>query len=73
VKGIAGMREAKTPQMIELELRQKRPIESIITDSIQECGSARAAALKLGVNPATFFGWMVRLGIRTKLTAYIAN
>lgn len=57
----------KSPQMLDLERRHGQDIEQLIASAITDAGSVQGAALRLGVNPNTFYGWIryLRIGTRT--------
>jgi len=59
----------KTEKVRALEAEHGRPIEQIVAAAYNEAGTIRAAAASLDVSPDTFYGWMVRLGIRIKTVA----
>lgn len=49
--------------MLEVERREGRPLEDVLTDMINETGSVEAAGERLGVPTSTTRWWCWRLGI----------
>lgn len=62
----------KNPQIEALEQQHGKSIAHIIADAYTAHGTIERAAQSLGMNPVTFYGWLRRLGIRTKKIAVVA-
>jgi hypothetical protein len=62
----------KTRGMLDLETKHGRPVERLMADALTQHGTIERAALSLGVNPATFYGWMMRLRVQTRKVAFVA-
>ena len=59
----------KTAKVRELEAAHGQRIEVIVADAYNRAGTIRGAAEALDVKVDTYYGWMVRLGIRRKVVA----
>lgn len=59
----------KTEKVRALEAAHGKLLEQLLVDEYNRLGSVRAAAAALDVKEETFYGWMVRLGIRIKSVA----
>ena len=59
----------KTAKVRALEAAHGKRLEQLIVDEYNRLGSIRAAAAALDVKEETFYGWMVRLGVRIKSVA----
>lgn len=63
----------KTEKVKALEAERGLPIEEIVRETYNRVGTIRGAAAEVGVPHDTFYGWMVRLGIRIKSVAEPAS
>lgn len=59
----------KTQTVRDLEAKHKKPIEQIVIEAYNRNGTINGAAAALQVNPNTYYGWVLRLGIRIKTIA----
>lgn len=62
----------KTAKVRELEAARGQRIEVIVAEAYNRAGTVRGAAEALDVKVDTFYGWMVRLGIRIKRIKSVA-
>ena len=58
----------KTPKMIAVERRIRRPLERALPEMVNEMGLT-GAAKKLGVSKATLSYWLLKLGIQIRRVA----
>ena len=54
-----------TPLMAKVEAEQRRPLEKLLPEIINERGLS-GAAIALGVSKATIGYWLLKLGLETK-------
>jgi hypothetical protein len=50
-----------------LERKHGKPIETLLADLLNECGTQTAVAKKLRVTQATVSGWIKRFGVTVKV------
>jgi predicted transcriptional regulator len=53
-------------KITEIEEREGKSIEQILTDLFNEHNSQREVAKQLGINQSTVSYWLVKLGLRQK-------
>lgn len=58
----------KTPKMLQVEKRIKRPLERALPEMVNEDGLT-GAARRIGVSKATLSYWMLKLGIQMRHVA----
>ena len=58
----------KTKRMLQEEARLGKPLEMILPETYEKCGSLEAASKVLNIKPNTLYVWLLRLGYTRKIT-----
>jgi len=55
-----------TNRMREIEEKEKRPIQEVLTDLYEEHGTQAAVAKQLNIRQSTLSYWLLKLGLEQK-------